>query len=230
MVRIISIILTGLVHLYAFAQMPANQSFLSSKDTLNSLFVLKDDPSYFSVHINHRDATLGNKLLRGTKYVVGYNISMGSYLLVAPEYVTKWNKAEKFRIEAIRKQYKESYSLPPVFDKDLWVVNYMGHPYQGSFYYNAMRSQGAGRRNSALFCIGQSILWEYLWEAGMEQPSVQDLITTPIGGILIGELTHFAAVKMSKNGFRWYEAALVCLINPTYAINNGFRKRHIAKQ
>ena len=55
----------------------------------------------------------------------------------------------------------------------------------------------------------------------------QNLITTPFGGILVGELSHVATIKMSKNGFYWYEVALVCLINPTYALNSKFKfKRH----
>ena len=208
---------------FTCAQIRTNESTVRASDTLKSFFIRKHPPYLYSCRLNHREASIGNKIIRGTLYVVGYNIAIGAYLLIAPEYVNKWNKKEKFRIESIGNQYRKSFTSPPVWDKDLWIVNYIGHPYQGSYYYNAIRSQGASVLQSAVFCLSQSLLWEYGWEAGMEQPSIQDLILTPITGILIGELVHIATIKMSKNGFRWYEFALVCLINPAFAINNGFR-------
>jgi len=154
---------------------------------------------------------------------MGYNITIGAFLAIAPESLSKWSKKEKFQISSILHQYHESFTKPPVIDKDLLIVNYAGHPYQGGFYYNTVRSQGASVWQSSLFCLGQSFLWEYGWEAGLEQPSIQDLITSPLAGIIVGELSHVATIKMSKNGFRWYEVVLVCIINPAYAINNKFK-------
>jgi hypothetical protein len=74
-----------------------------------------------------------------------------------------------------------------------------------------------------LFGLSQALLWEYGWEAGVEQPSIQDLITTPIGGAIIGEVMHVATLAMGKHGFTWYEIITVCALNPAYALNNGFR-------
>ncbi len=74
------------------------------------------------------------------------------------------------------------------------------------------------------FFLTQSLLWEYVWEGGLEQPSVQDLIITPLGGIILGELTHRAALAMGKDGFNWYKIILTCILNPAFAINNGFRR------
>ena len=201
-----------------------NQSFDSNsiKDTLSSSKYTNQDYNY-SVYFNHQEESFCNKMLRGTKYVVGFNLTMGAYLVIAPENISKWGKKDKFKMPTIINQYRESFTKPPVIDHDLWYINYIGHPYQGGFYYNTVRAQGASFWQSSLFCIGQSVFWEYGWEAGMEQPSLQDLITTPFIGILVGELSHVATIKLSKNGFRWYEAALVCIINPSYAINNKFK-------
>ncbi len=69
------------------------------------------------------------------------------------------------------------------------------------------------------------MIWEYVVESWMEQPSIQDIIVSPVLGSLFGELTHVATVKMSKNGFKWYEIAFVCAFNPSYAINNGFKTK-----
>lgn len=201
-----------------------NQSFDSNsiKDTLSSSKYTNQDYNY-SVYFNHQEESFCNKMLRGTKYVVGFNLTMGAYLVIAPENISKWGKKDKFKMPTIINQYHESFTKPPVIDHDLWYINYIGHPYQGGFYYNTVRAQGASFWQSSLFCIGQSVLWEYGWEAGMEQPSLQDLITTPFIGILVGELSHVATIKLSKNGFRWYEAALVCILNPSYAVNNKFK-------
>jgi hypothetical protein len=66
------------------------------------------------------------------------------------------------------------------------------------------------------------LISKYVWEAGFEQPSIQDLMVTPIAGVLLGEAIHIATNVMSKNGFRWYEIVLVTGLNPAYAINNRF--------
>lgn len=192
-------------------------------DTLKSFLLKKDPPFLFDADLNHQEKTFCNKMIRGNNYCSVYNITMGVWLLIVPEYISKWNKEEKLKIPSILNQYHESFTKPPVTDQDLFIVNYFGHPYQGGFYYNSVRSQGATVWQSSLYCLGQSLLWEYVWEAGMEQPSIQDLISTPLTGILVGELSHIATIRMSKNGFRWYEVALVCIINPSYAINNKFK-------
>jgi len=205
------------------------QKNLFLPDTLNSFLVKNETLFIYPFHLNHSECSIGNKILRGTAYLIGFNISMGGYLLVAPENISKWNVKEKLQIPHIAQQYRDSYTKPPVIDHDMFIINYLGHPYQGGLYYNFMRSQGATTWQSSLFCVANSLLWEYGWEAGMEQPSIQDLISTPLAGILVGELSHVATLKMSRNGYRWYEAVLVTLINPTFAINQGFKFRKLSK-
>jgi len=193
-------------------------------DTLKSFLVKKNPPYLFKSEMGHQNKTLANKLLRSTSYSIIYNSVILSGLVFAPESFSKWeNKEEKFKLSSILNQYKQAYTTPPVVDHDLWMTNYLGHPYQGGFYYNTLRCQGATVLQSSLFCIYRSLLWEYGWEACVEQPSVQDLFVTPIGGILVGEATHLATIEMSKNGFRWYEIVATCLLNPSYVVNNNFK-------
>lgn len=173
-------------------------------------FVPKQFPSY-----------LGKGFLNSA----AFNLFMWSSLLAMPQSISKWDPNEKFKLSRIRNQYKLSFSKPPEIDKDLWTINYIGHPYQGSFYYNTVRSQGVKAWESAAFCLGQSLLWEYVWEGGMEQPSVQDLIITPVLGSVLGELSHRAVVRMSKNGYKWHEKIVIIIINPNYAINVGFGRK-----
>jgi hypothetical protein len=192
-------------------------------DTLKSFLLKSQTPTLYQVRLNHFNAPLGNKILRGLGYSLGYDLIIFSSMLIVPDNITMWTRSDKFKLSVILSQYQSSFTSPPVLDKDHWYVNYIGHPYQGAFYYNSMRSQGSSVLESSLFCLGQSVLWEYVWEGGMEQPSIQDLIVTPVIGSLVGELSHIATVKMSKNGYMWYEKVLICIINPTYAFNNGFK-------
>jgi len=152
-----------------------------------------------------------------------YNLTMGSLLLAMPVEISKWDADTKFQWTRIKNQYISSFTQPPVFDNDLFAINYIGHPYQGAFYYNSLRSKGATIAQSALFNFSQILLWEYVWEGGMEQPSIQDLITTPILGSVLGELAHRATIGLKKKGFFWYEKVLVTVINPSYVINNGYK-------
>ena len=145
-------------------------------------------------------------------------------LVLSPTWLNQWdNLSTKLRVKSMKDQYKNSYTKPPVIDHDMLITNYLGHPYQGGFYYNSIRSQGATVLQSSLFCWAHTLLWEYGWEAGIEQPSIQDLIVTPLAGILVGELSHVATIKMSRNGFTKWEKVAVCIINPSYVINNKFR-------
>ncbi len=193
---------------------------IAKPDTLRSFFVKKTPPYLYDFKLKRQNSSLGNKLLRGAAFCAAYDLGIGVYLAYAPKDISKW---DKFKMTS--ENFINAYTKPPVWDHDLWTTNYLGHPYQGGFYYNTMRSQGATIAQSALFSFGQSMIWEYVLESWMEQPSIQDIIVTPVLGSLFGELTHVATVKMSKNGFKWYEIAFVCAFNPSYAINNGFKTK-----
>jgi hypothetical protein len=152
--------------------------------------------------------------------VFGFEAASLGLLFALPETVSNWDKSKTIYWTG---NYKRAYRNLPVVDRDAWFINYLGHPYQGAYTYNSIRSQGAKIWQSALFTTGHTLFWEYGIEAGMEQPSVQDLIVTPGAGILLGELFHFATIAMARNGYKWYEKAFVVVFNPMFAINNGFK-------
>lgn len=165
-------------------------------------------------------APVARKMWRGGLLVHGFEAIGYGILAVLPSDISGW-KAGTFNNYG--SNLKRAWTNPPVFDHDVWYINYIGHPYQGTFFYNAVRSQNAKIWESSLFCLGQVFVWEYVIEAGLEQPSIQDLIVTPIAGIGLGELIHFGTMKMAKNGLKWYEAIVVTVINPTFILNNGYR-------
>ncbi|MCX6220563.1 MAG: DUF3943 domain-containing protein [Bacteroidia bacterium] len=176
--------------------------------------------------LRNEHAKFGAKALRGSLFIFGFEICSSTFLYFSPELISKWDKSE-LTLENCLNNFKRAYSEPPVIDNDLWIVNYVGHPYQGAYFYNAVRSQNASILQSSLFCFGHSMLWEYVTEAFFEQPSIQDLIVTPITGIVFGELAHRATIRMGRNGFKWYEKGLIILINPMYVLNNGFKSRRV---
>lgn len=204
----------------------------NKSDTILKYNLLETESA--TIHDNYNQNLVQNQIDRkkfwpamGTSLI--YNSSMGIFLLLMPDDITNWHKQDKFKLNVMMSQYKSSFTKPPVIDFDYWYINYLGHPYQGSFYFNSIRSRGGTFWESTLFNLGQSCFWEYVWEGGLEQPSIQDLLVTPIFGSLVGELSHRATKSMARNGFNWYEKITVCLINPSYVLNNGFRVNHHTK-
>ena len=118
---------------------------------------------------------------------------------------------------------KRAYTTPPAFDSDRWYHDYLGHPYGGSVYYNAIRSQGGSKTQSFLFSLLLSTQWEYVFEAVAERPSIQDLIVTPISGRILGELINRMTLSMVKDGTNVVEKAAITVLNPMYLIHRGFR-------
>jgi len=183
---------------------------------------------YYAAHVDssgriflrNEQSGVGRKVGVAMGYTIGYEAAIYGLLYVLPEDVSKWNSASKRNFGS---NYKRTFTQAMVLDKDRWYVNYLGHPYQGTFYYNSMRAQGAEMWQSSMFAFANTFVWEFLLEGAVEQPSVQDLLVTPIAGTLLGELFHFATMRMSRNGYRWYEKAFVCVFNPAFAMHNGFK-------
>lgn len=185
------------------------KSFAPHYDSVSQRFLLRNEQARF-----------GRKFLRGSLEVMSYNLLSTALLFALPQDVSNWYKKDR---GAVNRQYRKTFTRLPVYDVDVWYINYLGHPYAGACYYNAIRSQGATFWQAGLFSFGHSLVWEYVAEGGLEQPSIQDLIVTPVVGSIVGELIHHSTVMMSRNGFKWYEKVFVCLFNPMFAVNNGFK-------
>jgi hypothetical protein len=77
-----------------------------------------------------------------------------------------------------------------VWDLDDFLVNQIGHPYQGSNYFTAGRSNGLSFYESAAVTAFGSGTWEFYGETNF--PSLNDFINTTLGGIALGEMFHRA--------------------------------------
>jgi hypothetical protein len=74
------------------------------------------------------------------------------------------------------------------FDVDHFPINQVGHPYQGVLAFTAARSSGLPFWTSGLYAAGSSLAWELFFER--DPPSINDQITTTLGGIFLGEALH----------------------------------------
>ncbi|HLI92082.1 MAG TPA: DUF3943 domain-containing protein, partial [Puia sp.] len=112
------------------------------------------------------------------------------------------------------------YNLKPsswAWDDDPFQTNEFGHPYHGSIFFNALRSNGYGFWQSAAAAFAGSYLWESFAEN--QAPAPNDFINTGFGGMVLGEMTHRMAGKLVKNRSRGIQRQanefLALLINPS---------------
>ncbi|TMQ23897.1 MAG: DUF3943 domain-containing protein [Candidatus Rokuibacteriota bacterium] len=108
----------------------------------------------------------------------------------------------------------------PIYDKDPFSVNQIGHPYQGSIYYGFARSAGLEYWESSLYTVGGSFLWETYGET--TKPSINDHVASGIGGTFVGEAAfRMASLLLEGGGERpgfWRELG-AALISPSTGFN-----------
>ena len=169
-----------------------------------------------------KERTAWGQVGLGTAEVLGSEALSSIALYLSPQEFSNWE--DKFWLYWGENLHR-AYTTPPVWDKDGWVVNYIGHPVQGSLAFNAVRSQGADFWTSSAFTLGHTLLWEYFLEAINEQPSINDLIVTPVAGVMMGEMVNIMTKHFRKGGFSTAEKILVTILNPFYALNQGFKTK-----
>jgi uncharacterized protein DUF3943 len=187
-----------------------------------SQFLLLAQSSPKARGLRNQDAPYSTKVWRGEKIIGGIEVLSLGLLLLLPATVTAWQDNP---LSHGGENFVRAWTHPPVWDKDKWYHDYVGHPYAGSLYYNMVRSQGATPLQSFLFSTLQCILFEYVIEAWAEQPSKQDLLLTSTVGSILGEVFHQWTLKMVQKKLTFLEKVLVFLANPTYVVNNGFQPR-----
>ena len=104
-----------------------------------------------------------------------------------------------------------------VVDTDPFATNQFNHPYQGSMYHGFARSAGLNFWESFGYTAVGSFLWETAGETG--PPSINDQITTSLGGSFMGEaLFRMASLLLESDsgtpGF-WRELGAAVISPPT---------------
>ncbi len=138
------------------------------------------------------------RLYQQTGVLVGGGLAAAGFLYLMPKSVTNWEKDASFN--DLPKKWWDNVRRRPVWDKDDWAINYIGHTYFGGVYYQMARKSGYNQWDSFVYTAFMStFLWEYGFEAFAERPSIQDLIVTPVGGWLYGELAYNLEQRIEEN-------------------------------
>ncbi|SDP23642.1 protein of unknown function [Mucilaginibacter sp. OK268] len=107
------------------------------------------------------------------------------------------------------------------WDNDPFQTNQFGHPYHGSLFYSAFRSNGYTFWQSAPAAVVGSYLWETFAEN--QAPAPNDLINTSFGGIVLGEMTYRFSNKIVNNRQRGFKRqareVLGFIVNPMNGLN-----------
>ena len=108
-----------------------------------------------------------------------------------------------------------------VWDLDDFMVNQIGHPYQGNNYFNTGRANGLSFWESAGVTAFGSGTWEYFGETN--HASLNDLINTTLGGIALGEMFHRTAWLVrnprATGGSRLGSEIAAAVLDPITGVN-----------
>lgn len=107
------------------------------------------------------------------------------------------------------------------WDDNQFTTNQIDHPWHGQLYFNAFRSNGYNFYQSSIATVAGSYIWETAGET--QHPSINDLVNTAFGGIILGEMTHRVSrhiLSRSKNGHNMVGNEIVALlVNPVNSLN-----------
>jgi hypothetical protein len=170
----------------------------------------------------------GNKLLFDSAYVpkknylipVGEVISLNIFVWSLSRYIVPAPWA-RISINSIKENWKHQW----VWDSDHFRTNQLGHPYHGNLFFNFARSSGLSFWESAPYSLAGSFMWEMCME--INYPSRNDLITTTMGGIALGEMTYRLSSKIlderTTGSERVWREIGAFLLAPTRGVNRLFR-------
>ncbi len=163
-------------------------------------------------------------LLSDTKYYLGYQVGMIVLIYFLPTDISKWDKDKK--AENLFSKYWTNITNP-TWDSDEWYINYLMHPYFGATYYVRARERGYDPMGGFYYSFLMSTLWEFGLEAFSEPVSIQDMVTTPFYGALVGEVFMQVRKKIKRkspaNRTAWNKFVLF-MTDPMGSLNNIFRR------
>ncbi len=117
--------------------------------------------------------------------------------------------------------WKNNFKNGWEWDRDRFGVNFIGHPYSGTLYFNAGRSNGYKFYQSFSFAIAGSLMWEYFGEN--TRPSYNDIINTPINGAFLGEILYRISSNIlddrTRGTQRVFREIAAGLIDPIRGLN-----------
>lgn len=112
----------------------------------------------------------------------------------------------------------------PEWDSGKFGVNQIYHPYEGSMFFTAARSNNLSFAESAAYTFGGSLVWEFFMEN--HYPSINDMITTTFGGIALGEvlyrLSNLCLDEGAVGGEKIIRETFSAVFSPMNSLNRYF--------
>jgi len=184
-----------------------------------------DDPYQISLFSTPHGED-GERLWSQTKSVAWYGIGVAGFLALLPTEITNWETSDERLIEKWWDNVREG----PVWDRDVWYINYIGHPYFGGVYYQSARKSGYRQWDAFIYsALMSTFYWEYGIEAFAEVPALQDLVVTPVLGWVYGEWAFNQEREIILGGGTvWGSAALgdtaLFFLDPVDSIGRGINQ------
>jgi hypothetical protein len=152
--------------------------------------------------------------------------SIGAHLYL---YIREDNLGNLSKIYTL-KTYKRTFTLPPVWDSDSISWNYGVHPIMGSFSYLSYRNKHAHWAEAFAGAAVNSAIYEYLIAGGTQQPSINDLIVTPVLGSLLGEAIYQLKKRLLRDHhLNFVEKIAITITDPFEVFYYGFKYSKICK-
>ncbi len=160
-------------------------------------------------------------LRRDTSFLLSYQVVAIGFLYAMPESISNWSDEDKEQY-TLNKWWRNVRK--PQWDDDRFWLNYIAHPYWGGAYYVRARERGYDERASFWYSAAMSAAFEFGAEALFERPSIQDLVVTPVAGVIVGEYFMELRARISSRhapgeqmSFR--NRAVLAVTDPLGAIN-----------
>ncbi len=155
------------------------------------------------------------RFLLAASEVVGINTLIWSY----NRYIRQGGENPGFRIGF--NSWQENFENGYEWDDNSFATNQFAHPYHGSLYFNAARSNGYDFWQSIPFAFAGSFMWEHFYET--HHAAYNDWVNTSIGGTSLGEMMWRLSDMVLDNtatggGRRWREVGGF-LVNPMRGFN-----------
>ena len=104
------------------------------------------------------------------------------------------------------------------FDTNHFDTNMVTHPIAGTLYYVAARGNRLTALESLLFATAASTLWEYVGEF-REMVSINDLIVTPLSGMVVGETLTRLGVFLHRGRSSVVTRVLGTMLAPSTSVH-----------
>jgi hypothetical protein len=116
-------------------------------------------------------------------------------------------------------QYNFSHGF--IWDLDSLSLGFFAHPYHGSIFFNAARTNGLTFWESIPYAAGGYLVWGFIFEN--DQPSYNDLLITTMGGTFLGEtfyrISSLILNDIARSGGAAWREVLAALVDPARGAN-----------